>query len=203
MAIALDSVEAALGAARVIVVTSRRGRAGFAALGAEVVVDAGGGLVAACRQGIAAAGAGPVAVMLGDVPALRAIRAGGSRSSARSRHPLAFVAGRRGRRHGADHGARPEPTLAGVRCALARRRISPRAMSNSTYPPDVGPAARRRHGRAARRDSRRIAWAREPAALPASVAAIRAFPEWRLPQFGPSGPGGSSAGPRRAHTLCE
>lgn len=90
MAIALDSVEAALGAARVIVVTSVEVADEFAALGAEVVHDIGGGLVAACRQGIAAAGAGPTAVMLGDVPALRSSELSEALELARQ-HPLAFV----------------------------------------------------------------------------------------------------------------
>lgn len=69
-AIALDTVGAAVasGAGRVIVVTGGEA-APFEALGAEVAVDPGGGLNAAVRSGIALA-AGPVAVMLGDLPAL-------------------------------------------------------------------------------------------------------------------------------------
>jgi 2-phospho-L-lactate guanylyltransferase len=90
-AIALDSVEAALGAARIIVVTSASAAAEFSSLGAEVVVDAGQGLIAACRQGIAAAAAGPVAVMLGDVPALTSSELVTALELA-SGHPLAFVA---------------------------------------------------------------------------------------------------------------
>lgn len=85
LAIALDTVAAAVAAsggatggatvsgsvatrARVIVVTAGD-PAEFSRLGAEVVVDAGGGLNAAARQGIALA-TGPVAVLLGDLPAL-------------------------------------------------------------------------------------------------------------------------------------
>jgi 2-phospho-L-lactate guanylyltransferase len=90
-AIALDSVEAALGAAAVVVVTSQSAAADFSSLGAEVVVDAGGGLIAACRQGIAAAGSGPVAVMLGDVPALTSGELSAALDLA-GRHRLAFVA---------------------------------------------------------------------------------------------------------------
>jgi 2-phospho-L-lactate guanylyltransferase len=90
-AIALDSVAAALGAAPVIVVTTPDAAGDFTALGATVVADAGGGLLEACRQGIAAAGAGPTAVLLGDVPALHTAELADALEQA-SRHPLAFVA---------------------------------------------------------------------------------------------------------------
>jgi 2-phospho-L-lactate guanylyltransferase len=73
-AIALDTVEAALGAAAVIVVTPFANAAAFEALGALVVADAGGGLSGAIETGIHAARLrtvdGPVAVLLGDLPAL-------------------------------------------------------------------------------------------------------------------------------------
>ena len=77
MAIALDTVTAALGAGHVIVVTSQAAASQFTALGAEVVPDAGGDLGDAIAQGIAAAGfsapsAKGVAVLLGDLPALTA-----------------------------------------------------------------------------------------------------------------------------------
>ncbi len=91
LAIALDTVAAALEAAPVLVVTAAEVAAHFESLGARVVTDAGGGLNASVAQGITAAGGGPVAVLLGDVPALRgseleaALRLAG-------RHPLAFVA---------------------------------------------------------------------------------------------------------------
>ena len=68
-AIALDTVEAALAVAAVIVVTPS-GRE-FEALGARVVADPGGGLAAAVEVGIASA-RGNVAVLLGDLPALQA-----------------------------------------------------------------------------------------------------------------------------------
>jgi len=67
-AIALDTVEAALAVAPVIVVTPVA--APFEALGATVIADPGGGLAAAIDAGIAAAH-GHVAVLLGDLPALR------------------------------------------------------------------------------------------------------------------------------------
>jgi 2-phospho-L-lactate guanylyltransferase len=70
MAIALDSVAAALGH-RVLVVTSSRSASRFESLGAGIVPDPGGGLNAAIAAGVSAAGLGPVAVLLGDVPALR------------------------------------------------------------------------------------------------------------------------------------
>jgi 2-phospho-L-lactate guanylyltransferase len=90
MAIALDSVEATIGAARVIVVTTAAAAPEFAALGARVLIDPGGGLNAACRAGVAAAGSEYVAVMLGDVPALRS----GELTSAlelAEQHPRAFI----------------------------------------------------------------------------------------------------------------
>jgi 2-phospho-L-lactate guanylyltransferase len=90
LGIALDSVEAALGAARIIVVTAPDVSRAFSILGADVVEDAGGGLLAACRQGIAAAGSGRVAVMLGDVPALRSLELATALELA-EQHPLAFV----------------------------------------------------------------------------------------------------------------
>lgn len=72
-AIALDTVAAVLRArsvSRVLVVTSPSAAQAFRALGAEALPDPGDGLNAACRFGIAAADGGPVAVLLGDVPAL-------------------------------------------------------------------------------------------------------------------------------------
>lgn len=73
-AIALDSVDAVLRTAsveRVVVVTSTEAAPLFEELGAGVVLDAGEGLNAACRQGIDAVDGGAVAVLLGDVPSLR------------------------------------------------------------------------------------------------------------------------------------
>jgi 2-phospho-L-lactate guanylyltransferase len=69
-AIALDTVEAALGTASVIVVTPADNAADFEALGARVVADTGGGLSGAVATGVRAAGDVPVAVLLGDLPAL-------------------------------------------------------------------------------------------------------------------------------------
>ncbi|MDQ1564674.1 MAG: 2-phospho-L-lactate/phosphoenolpyruvate guanylyltransferase, partial [Actinomycetota bacterium] len=95
MAIALDSVAAAVATARVIVVTATTASASFEDLGARVVKDPSGGLNAAIRAGIAAAGSGgagggPVAVLLGDVPALQAAELAAALALA-EQHPLAFV----------------------------------------------------------------------------------------------------------------
>jgi 2-phospho-L-lactate guanylyltransferase len=85
-AIALDTVTAAGGAARVIVVTPRA--TDFP--GVQVVSDPGGGLSAAISAAIAAAGDGPVAVLLGDVPALQTSELAAALAAAEG-HPLAFV----------------------------------------------------------------------------------------------------------------
>ncbi|MDQ1129546.1 2-phospho-L-lactate guanylyltransferase [Microbacterium sp. SORGH_AS_0888] len=74
-AIGLDTVTAAVGAAsvvRVVVVTSDAATAAAVADDARVTVapDPGAGLNAAIAAGVAVAGAGPVAALLGDVPAL-------------------------------------------------------------------------------------------------------------------------------------
>jgi 2-phospho-L-lactate guanylyltransferase len=89
LAIALDTVEAAL-ALGVIVITSANIAPQFEALGARVLLDEGNGLNAAVRQGIAAA-AGPVAILLGDVPALRTEELATALDLAAG-HPKAFVA---------------------------------------------------------------------------------------------------------------
>lgn len=91
MAIALDTVEAALGAARVVVVTAEAAAPSFCALGASVVQDVGGGLNGAVRSGIAAAGEVAVAVLLGDLPALAAEELASVLELAEG-HPLAMVA---------------------------------------------------------------------------------------------------------------
>lgn len=93
LAIALDSVEAAVGAvgaARVIVVTSPAIAGDFDALGVRVVVDEGAGLNAAVMQGVAAADTHAVAALLGDVPAMRAEELIAALELA-EHHPLAFV----------------------------------------------------------------------------------------------------------------
>ncbi|NVM94319.1 7,8-didemethyl-8-hydroxy-5-deazariboflavin synthase CofG [Arthrobacter wenxiniae] len=69
-AIALDTVSAALAVTRVIVVTSPQAMPMFSKLGAEVMLDLGGGLNQAIEEGVAAAGDSPVAVLLGDLPSL-------------------------------------------------------------------------------------------------------------------------------------
>ena len=90
LAIALDTVEAASGAARVIVVTSADVAPVFSALGALVVEDSGVSLNAAVLEGLAAAGRGPTAVLLGDLPALRPEDLADALMLA-SEHPLAMV----------------------------------------------------------------------------------------------------------------
>lgn len=91
-AIAIDTIAAVVAAsrvARVIVVTSADA-APFEELGAEVVVDSGAGLNAAVRLGIAGA-VGPVAALLGDLPALRPNELDVALSLAEA-HELSFVA---------------------------------------------------------------------------------------------------------------
>jgi 2-phospho-L-lactate guanylyltransferase len=90
LAIALDTVEAAIGAARVVVVTPPAGFGPFTHLGAAVVADAAGGLAGAIGAGLGAVRAGPVAVLLGDLPALTSAELAAALTEA-SRHPLAFV----------------------------------------------------------------------------------------------------------------
>jgi 2-phospho-L-lactate guanylyltransferase len=97
LAIALDTVAAALAAApepanglSVVVVTSSALRARFEAFGARVILDENRGLNAAVAQGIAVA-SGPVAVLLGDVPALLPSELAAALDLA-AQHPLALVA---------------------------------------------------------------------------------------------------------------
>jgi 2-phospho-L-lactate guanylyltransferase len=88
LAIALDTVAVAVLVAPVIVVTPVG--AAFEELGAAVVADPGSGLLAAISAGLAAAGDGPVGVLLGDVPAMRSAELADALAAA-ARHPLAFV----------------------------------------------------------------------------------------------------------------
>ena len=102
LAIALDTVAAALPTTGplalpelvegpdVIVVTSQSIAAQFETLGARTIIDHRAGLGAAIAQGIAAAGDGPVAVLLGDLPALRPAELAAALELA-AQHPLAFV----------------------------------------------------------------------------------------------------------------
>ncbi len=91
-AIALDTVEAAVAVpdSRVVVVTSPSIAGYFTAIGARVVADPGGGLNPAIAAGIAGA-IGPVAVLLGDVPALVPPELAAALVAAEE-HPLAMVA---------------------------------------------------------------------------------------------------------------
>lgn len=100
MAIALDTVAAAVSAAAdVIVVTAGAVAPQFEAIGARVVLDPGGGLSGAVDAGIAravaaaVAGSGPVAiaVLLGDVPALQPRELVAALLAA-EQHPQSFVA---------------------------------------------------------------------------------------------------------------
>ncbi len=91
LAIALDTVEVALTAAPVIVVTSPQSAAAFEQLGAVVIADPTSGLADAVRAGISAAGSGAVAVMLGDLPALRPDELADSLAAA-ALHRLTMVA---------------------------------------------------------------------------------------------------------------
>jgi 2-phospho-L-lactate guanylyltransferase len=90
LAVALDSVEAALAAVNVIVVTSSAIAADFEALGARVILDEHAGLNAAVMQGFGAADTLAVAALLGDVPALRPEELVAALVLA-EQHPLAFV----------------------------------------------------------------------------------------------------------------
>ncbi|HEX4403032.1 MAG TPA: 2-phospho-L-lactate guanylyltransferase [Galbitalea sp.] len=91
LAIALDTVAETRAVANVIVVTVTSIAPEFEILGARVIVEAATGLNAAVRQGVAAAGGGPVAVLLGDVPALRSVELAAALELA-AKHPLAFIA---------------------------------------------------------------------------------------------------------------
>jgi 2-phospho-L-lactate guanylyltransferase len=90
LAIALDTVTAAMGAARVVVVTTPEASAPFDALDVLVAIDPDEGLNAAIADGISAAGDGAVAVLLGDVPALQTSELVAALKAA-EQHPLAFV----------------------------------------------------------------------------------------------------------------
>ena len=95
LAIALDTVEAAVGVADVIVVTSAAAAPLFTKLGARTCADPGGGLGAAVTAGIALAGIDApqvaVAVLLGDLPALTPCALVNALTLAES-YPLAMVA---------------------------------------------------------------------------------------------------------------
>lgn len=88
LAIALDTVSAALAVGNVIVVTPLGGP--FEDLGARVVADPGSGLNGAIAAGIAEGGTGPVAALLGDVPAMRSEELADALEAA-ERHPRSFV----------------------------------------------------------------------------------------------------------------
>jgi 2-phospho-L-lactate guanylyltransferase len=91
-AIALDTIAVVVVASRVcrVIVVTSADAAPFEQLGAEVVTDPGAGLNAAVRVGIANA-LGPVAALLGDLPALRPDELDVALSLADA-HELSFVA---------------------------------------------------------------------------------------------------------------
>lgn len=89
-AIALDTVAAAVAAADRVIVVTGGDAAPFEAVGAAVADDAGGGLNAAALQGIALV-TGPVAVLLGDLPALLPAELSAALAAAES-HDRAMVA---------------------------------------------------------------------------------------------------------------
>jgi 2-phospho-L-lactate guanylyltransferase len=90
LAIALDTVAAALACGRVVVVTAGDHDA-FRLLGAAVVTDSGMSLARAVETGLRAAGSGAVAVLLGDLPALRPEELRATLAAA-ALHPRALVA---------------------------------------------------------------------------------------------------------------
>jgi 2-phospho-L-lactate guanylyltransferase len=96
MAIAIDTVRAASRVASVLVVTSADAALQFSALGVEVVQDRGEGLNSAITLGITSAGSGPVAVLLGDLPALVKEELASALDQAQ-RYPRAMVADANGR----------------------------------------------------------------------------------------------------------
>ena len=91
LAIALDTVAAAVVTSAVLVVTAPSIASRFEEIGARVVPDPNSGLLGAISEGIRAAGDGAVAVLLGDVPALRPAELVSALELA-AQHPLAFVA---------------------------------------------------------------------------------------------------------------
>ncbi len=110
LAMALDTVEAALKVAHVIVVTEVP--APFSALGAAVHPDPGEGLNAAVAAGLAQADIdAPRAVLLGDHPALTPRELAGALAVAT--HPLSLVA------DAAGDGSALTAALPGVQHALA------------------------------------------------------------------------------------
>lgn len=93
LAMALDTVEAALAVASVVVVT--RGGEEFEALGARVEQELGSGLVPALEDALTVVH-GNTAILLGDHPALRPAELRAALLAAEE-HPLAIVADSDGR----------------------------------------------------------------------------------------------------------
>ena len=96
LAFALDTVTAALGAAGVrsvhVVTDDERVAAAVAALGAGVVPDASdlNGALSAAERVLRSDGAGPLAALAGDLPALRPDQLGRALAAA-AQHPRSFV----------------------------------------------------------------------------------------------------------------
>lgn len=94
LAMALDTVEAALAVAPVIVVAPPSLFAGFAALGAVVLPDPGAGLIAAIESGLAAVPASRgSAVLLGDVPGVQPVELAAALAAATERVMVADADG--------------------------------------------------------------------------------------------------------------
>ena len=89
LAMALDTVEAALSVAPVVVVTT--GGADFEALGARVIQERGDGLVPVLENALAMVQDGSTAILLGDHPALQPAELRAALDAAGG-HPLAMVA---------------------------------------------------------------------------------------------------------------
>lgn len=91
-AMALDTIEAALAVAKVIVVTDETMRADVVSLGARAVLDPGQGLNAAIEFALAGVSTGSTrSVLLGDVPGLDSAELAEALEAA-SAHDRAFVA---------------------------------------------------------------------------------------------------------------
>lgn len=94
IAMALDTVEAALEVARVVVMAPEHLAPVFEAIGATVITDQGGGLIAAIERGLAeVAPSSGSAVLLGDVPGVQPSELAEALAEARDRVMVADADG--------------------------------------------------------------------------------------------------------------